>query len=355
MGHIKTSLVVLLLVTICSCGSKKPDDNRQNIKLLWRKPSYEWITSSIHIKDNSIYFGSFNDKFYSANVDNGELKLQFQTGYDPYFLPIINDNRIFFSSFDLNVYCIDTLGNLIWKTPTKDRVKNNLVEDDSLLFVSVRGDGLRAIRKHDGSLLWYLEQNSQSLSTTQPILHQDKIFVALWELDNKVIAVDKNSGGVIWTNRYPDYLSSDLAISSKGLVISIDKFYKGGQVIMLDYNTGQEIWSVPLKCEALFKPFTDNENIIIGTYDNKVVCLDNTNGKTKWTLNLLKEENADTRILSFNQDIYFGTTKRNLYCVDITTGKVVFREPFYYGISEPLVADDKIYFPTGGSELWALK
>ncbi len=124
---------------------------------------------------------------------------------------------------------------------------------------------------------------------------------------------------------------------------------------MLDYNTGKEIWTTPLNCEALYRPFTDNQNVIVGTYDNKVVCLDNGNGKTKWTLNLQYEENADTRFCYFKRNIYFGTTKRNLYCVDISTGKIVFTEPFNYGIAEPIGTTDKIYFPTGGSELWTLK
>lgn len=353
MKYFKT--YIFLSFIVYSCGSKKPNDERQNVKLVWRNPSFEWITSSILIKDSSIYFGSFNDKFYSANVDNGELKFQFQTGYDPYFLPIIDDNRIYFSSFDLNIYCIDTLGNLIWKIPTNERIKNSLIEDDSLIFASVRGDGLRALRKSDGKQVWYLEQDSQSLSTSQPIIYHDKIFVGHWELDNKILAVNKNSGEVAWSNKYPDYASSDPALSTQGLVISIDKYYKGGQVKMLDYKTGKEIWSVPLKCESLHKPFTDNVNVIVSTYDNKVVCIDNTNGKIKWILNLLNEENAHTRVCSFNQNIYFGTTKRNLYCVDITTGKTVFRESLNYGLADPLIVQDKIYFPTGGSELWTLR
>ena len=124
---------------------------------------------------------------------------------------------------------------------------------------------------------------------------------------------------------------------------------------MLDFNTGNEIWSVSLKCESLYKPFTDNENVIISTYDNKIVCLDNTSGKIKWTLNLPNEENADTDISLFNGNIYFGTTLRNLYCVNIETGKTVFKESFNYGLSVPTVVGDKIYFPTGHSELWTLK
>jgi outer membrane protein assembly factor BamB len=354
MKHFRL-LSAILIFTSCSSGTTSSDDNRQNVKLLWREPTFEWVTSSILIKDNTVFFGSSNDTFYSTNLENARIKLKFKTGYDPYFLPVINNNRVLFSSFDQNIYCIDTLGNLIWKTPVKERIKSSLIEDDSLVFASVRGDGLQARKKRDGSLVWHLGQDSQSLSTSQPIIHLDKIFVGLWELDNKVIAVDKSTGKVLWTNKYPGHASSDPAISPNGLVISIDKFYEGGQVKVLDYYTGNEIWSQPLKCEALFKPFTDNENVIVGTYDSKVVCLDNTNGKIKWTLNLLDGENADTDICSFNQNIYFGTTMRNLYCVDIANGQTVFKEPFNYGISNPLVVDDKIYFPTGGSELWTLR
>jgi len=331
------------------------DDNKQNVKLLWRNQNFEWITSSVFIKDNIVYFGSFNDTFYSTNLTDGKLKLKFKTGYDPYFLPIINSKKIYFSSFDLNIYCIDTVGNLVWKTQTVDRVKNNLLEDDSSLFVSVRSDGLRAIKKSSGTTVWHLSQKSQSLSTNQPIIFKDIIYVGLWDLDNKVLAIDKNNGEIIWRNSYPKFSSSDPALTPNGLVISIDKYYKGGQVMMLNYNTGKEIWMTPLKCEALFKPYTNNQNTIVSTYDNKVVCLENIDGKIKWILKLQNDENADTRFCAFKQNIYFGTTKRNLYCVDINTGKTVFYESFNYGISEPILDNGKIYFPTGGSEIWTLK
>ena len=348
-------LSILLILTSCFDSTKKLDDNKTYVRLLWRKPSFEWITSSIFIKDKTIYFGSFNDNFYSTDLISGEEKFKFKTGYDPYFLPIVTDNKIYFSSFDLNIYCIDTLGKLYWKVPTTDRVKNNLLDDDSLLYVSVRSDGLKAINKSNGSLVWHLTQKPQSLSTNQPIMLNDNIYLGLWELENNVIAVNKQTGKIIWSNKYSDFSSSDPALSTKGLVVSIDKYYKGGQVKMLDYNTGKEIWSSPLNCEALYKPFTDNKNVIVSTYDSKIVCLDQVNGKMKWELQLQADENAETEFCFFKKHIYFGTTKRNLYCVNINNGKTVFKESFNYGISKPIVSNDKIYIPTGGVELWTLK
>ena len=354
MRHL-TLLLAVFLFASCSRGTSPLTDERKNIELLWRNGNFDWITSSISIHGNKLYFGSFNDTFHSATLTNGEIKSTFRTGDDPYFLPVVNENRVYFSSFDLNIYCLDTLGKLIWKKRTVDRVKNNLLEDDSLLFVPVRSDGIRAMRKSDGKIIWHLPQNPQGLSTNQPVVFKDKMFVGNWDLDNIVLAVNKNNGQTIWTNNYPGFSSSDAALTPNGLIICVDRYYKGGYVKLLDFESGREVWSVPMKCEVLYQPYTNSDCVIVGTYDNKIVCLNNVNGQTRWTLDLKLEENADTKIVSFKNHIYFGTTERNLYSVDIKSGKMLFIEPFNYGISEPLVANDNIYFPTGGNELWVLK
>ena len=123
---------------------------------------------------------------------------------------------------------------------------------------------------------------------------------------------------------------------------------------MLDYDTGKEIWTTPLLCEASVKAYTDDKNAVISTYDGKVVCLNNLNGKIKWSIQLEKDEVADSEFCFFKQHLYFGTSNRNLYCINLNTGKITFKEPFNYGISNPIVSENKIYFPTGGNELWTL-
>jgi outer membrane protein assembly factor BamB len=66
-------------------------------------------------------------------------------------------------------------------------------------------------------------------------------------------------------------------------------------------------------------------------------------------------EEVASQFCRFQRGIYFGTTTRNLYCLDNQTSKIRFKEAFNYGISDPLVANGKLYIPTGGSELWGLK
>lgn len=349
-------LYILVFLASCLGGANKSTDDKKNLTLMWRKPNFNWITSSIYVKNNTIYFGSFNDSFYSADLKSGEMKIKFKTGYDPFYLPIVEKNRIYFSSFDLNVYCIDTLGNLIWKFPTEGRVKNNLICDDSSIFVSVRNDALFALNKDDGKLIWSLPQDSQGATTSQPILFNENIYIGSWGLNNNLIAVNKKTGKIVWNNRmYPDFSSSAPMLSNRGLVVTIDKFYKGGQVKMLQYESGKEIWTASLKCETGIKPFISNDNVVVGTYDNSVVCFNVIDGKIKWMLKLEKDDNVQTEFCALNQKIYFGTSNRNLYCVDLNTGKTIFKEMFYYGISDPIVSNGKVYIATGGDELWLVK
>jgi outer membrane protein assembly factor BamB len=351
----KAFLYLLPWLTACTPSSEQVHNHRQHVQLLWRNPSFAWITSSLLIKDDLLYFGSFNHAFCAAELTTGKLKLAFRTGGAPYYQPILAKNRSYFSSFDLHVYCLDSLGKLVWKHKTANRVKNNLLEREGILYIPVRHDGLWAISALDGKAIWHLPQPGGYLSTNQPLLRADKLYVGEWGLSDSILAVDAKTGKIDWAARYPDYASSDPVASPQGLIMCLDKYYKGGQVKLLRYANGKEIWSTDLKCEALYQPLVQGNQVIIATYDEQVVCLSTSTGKALWTTKLLPTEEVASQLCLFQQGIYFGTTARNLYCLNSQTGKILFKEAFHYGIADPLVANGKLYIPTGGSELWGLK
>ena len=123
---------------------------------------------------------------------------------------------------------------------------------------------------------------------------------------------------------------------------------------MLNYESGNEIWSKSLNCDLYYEPCVVNGNIILSTYDNKIISINIKNGRTNWVINLKKDQ-AESNIINFKENIYFGTMNGNLYSLNSETGKINFIQPFNYGISTPIVNNNKIYFPTGGSEIWILK
>jgi outer membrane protein assembly factor BamB len=355
MSMNKALIGLLLFSAACTPTQKSADEKRQHIKLLWRNPNLKWITSSLLIKDSLLYFGSFNKAFCAATIADGNLRLTFKTGDDPYYPPLIAGNRIYFSSFDLNVYCLDSSGKLVWKRKTAHRVKNKLLGQDSLLYIPVRGDGIWAVKARDGATVWHLPQPAGSLSTTQPLLRANKLYVGMWGLSDSLVAVDSRTGNLAWATSYPAYTSSDPVATAQGLVVGINKYYQGGKIKLLQYATGQERWSADLKCEALVQPLVQDQQLLVATYDEKVVCLSANTGQVQWTTTLAPGEEVATQFCRFQHGLYFGTTARNLYCLASETGKLLFKEPFEYGIADLLVANDKLYIPTGGSELWSLK
>jgi outer membrane protein assembly factor BamB len=351
----KVFIGLLLFSAACTTEQEPVDDNRKHIRLLWRNSSLNWVTSSLLIKDSLLYFGSFNQAFCTAQLATGKLNRVFKTEDDPYYPPLIFGNRIYFSSFDLNVYCLDSSGNLIWKRKIANRVKSSLLAQDSLLYIPVRQDGLWAVKVRDGAAVWHLPQPAISLSTTQPLLQATKLYMSMWGLSDSLVAIDSRTGKVDWATSYPGYASSDPVPTAQGLVLCNDKYYKGGKVKLLAYATGKELWSTDLKCEALYHPLVQDQQLIVATYDEKVVCLSTSTGKIQWATTLQPQEEVATQFCRFKHGLYFGTTARNLYCLDSRTGKILFKEAFNYGLADPLVANDRLYIPTGGSELWSLK
>ena len=277
----KTALICLAVFLVsCSTNREQFDDDRQHVKLLWRNPSLKWIPSSLLIQDSLLYFGSFNNAFCAAKLADGKLKLSFKTGEAPYYPPLVSKGRIYFSSFDLNIYCLDSLGNLLWNRQVADRVKDALLERDGILYIPVRSDGLWALKARTGEVVWHLPQSAGALSTNQPLLRADKLYVGMWGMSDSLVAVDSGTGKIKWATSYPDYDSSDPVAAPQGLIVCNNRYYKGGQVKLLDYANGKEIWSTDLKCESLYPPLVQDNQVIIPTYDDRVVCLNSSTGES---------------------------------------------------------------------------
>ena len=353
---IKNFLISILL--ICLLGCKKDnktiaDDNQKNVKLLWRSKEFDWITSLV-VNDKKLYFGNSNGNFYSVNLENSEVNLKFETDYNPFYKALIDNQSIYLTEYGTDLNCLDLSGKLKWKINGEINLRKDLAQNEKYLFGSVQGNGFSKLNKEDGKVIWYLPKDSNITETNKPAFFKNSIYLGLSELNAKLIAINNENGRIIWENTYKNFSNLTQFKTELGILVCLDKDFKEGKILMLNFESGNEIWSKSLNCDLYYEPCVVNDNIILSTYDNKIISVNIENGKTNWLLNLKKDQ-AESNIINFKGNIYFGTMNRNLYSINSKTGKINFIQPFNYGISTPIVENNKIYFPTGGNEMWVLK
>lgn len=352
-----SKIILFTLITFlvsCKDSNNIESDNNQFVKLLWKNSKFDWITSSLISSNNQLYFADLKNNFYSVNIENAKVDLNFKTDYNPIYKPLIFDQNLFLTEYGTDLNCFDKNGKLNWKINGEINLRNDLSGYNHSIYGSVRGNGFSKINIANGNIIWFLPKDSNITETNKPTFYNEIIYIGFSELSSKLMAINNENGKTIWENKYQNFERIKQFKTENGLLVLLDKNFKNGKILMLNFENGNETWSKSLNCDLFYEPCIVNKNIILNTYDNKIISLNVLNGKTNWILNLKKDQ-VETKIINYNEDIYFGTTKRNLYSVNINKGKINFIQPFNYGIATPIVEKNKIYFPTGGSEIWILK
>ncbi|MWB94355.1 PQQ-binding-like beta-propeller repeat protein [Flavobacterium sp. GA093] len=348
-------LIVALFLSFLSCKEANSEsENNKYVKLLWKNAKLDWMSSSMVFNNNQLYFADLNNNFYSVNIENGKIGLNFKTDYSPIHEPLIVDQNLFLTEYGTDLNCFDIRGKLKWKINGEINLRYDLAGYNQSIYGSVQGNGFSKIDKTNGKVVWFLPKDSNITETNKPAFFKETIYIGFSEFTAKLLAINNENGKIIWENKYKNFKTISQYKTEKGLLVLLDKDFKNGKVLMLNYENGNEIWSKSLNCDLLYEPCIVNKNVILSTYDNKIISLHIENGKTNWILNLNKDL-AETNIIHYKENIYFGTMNRNLYSVNINKGKINFIQPFNYGIITPIVEKNKIYFPTGGSEIWVLK
>lgn len=356
MKILKYLLLLTSLVFIIGCGKKTNllNDNQKYVKLLWRNKQFDWMPSSLISKNENLYFSDLKNNFYVIKLDNGKVNLKFNTYYNPNYLPLLSHENILLTEYSSDLSCFDTIGKLKWKIKGESNLRKDLAENNNFLFGSVIENGFSKINLSDGKSIWHLPKNSNITLTNKPAFFNDFIYLGLSEHYANLLAINNENGEIIWEREFENFDNLIQIKTKKGLLVCLTKNFENGKLIMLDFENGKEIWSVKLNCDIYYEPCLLNENIILSTNDNKVICLNISNGEVNWSLDL-KNDLVESKIINYSGNLYFGTMNRNLYSIKNQTGKINFKQEFNYGICTPIIENNKIYFPTGGSEIWILK
>ncbi|MFC2093334.1 PQQ-binding-like beta-propeller repeat protein [Bacteroidota bacterium] len=138
--------------------------------------------------------GNINYYLYAVNISDGKLRWKFKTNGAIYSDASVFENKIYFASDDLNYYCLDTTGNLLWKKPIKTKsLSSSTFYNDKVITAGINGS-IIAMDKNTGELLWTSQTNGSVWAS--PLLQGDKIFIG--SFDRNFYCIDANDGNLLW-------------------------------------------------------------------------------------------------------------------------------------------------------------
>ncbi|MEC7079580.1 MAG: outer membrane protein assembly factor BamB [Pseudomonadota bacterium] len=94
-----------------------------------------------------------------------------------------------------------------------------------------------------------------------------------------VLAVNLDSGDVLWRSRLDERLITGGVGAGGGLVIVGSR---DAEVIALDQSTGETVWIGQVTSEVVAQPIANEDIVVVQTVDDKVTALDNMSGEQRW-------------------------------------------------------------------------
>jgi outer membrane protein assembly factor BamB/orotate phosphoribosyltransferase len=328
--------------------------------------------SGIAFDSQRIYFGSDKGTFWALEKITGKVVWQFELWPKPgkeqtregkqiFSSPSLYQGRVYFGSYDGNVYCLDAeTGERQWVSFEADWTSGSpllLLEEGVLIVPAAFGlwhksGGIIALDLKMGEKRW--EQRFKSTITATPIyLNKQRNQIIVVSHDGLLRAIDPKTGESRWSfQARKSILGAPAYDGQESLVVpSMD-----GNIYMLDATNGHLRWRYENGLGNYSSPIICDRRVYIASLDKHVYCLDLATGKEIWKFRTRARVFASPRI--YGGKLYIGSNDARLYELDPKTG----RETGYFQVTEritnPLYHDpeaDLFYLVTYANEVYCLK
>jgi outer membrane protein assembly factor BamB len=118
-------------------------------------PGIYTMDSSPCVVDGRVYFGSYDDNVYALDALTGEKLWNYTTGGYVSSSPAVAYGKVYVGSDDNKIYCLDeTTGALLWDHPTGSWVSSSPAVADGMIFVGSYDNETYALNANTGDVVW---------------------------------------------------------------------------------------------------------------------------------------------------------------------------------------------------------
>jgi outer membrane protein assembly factor BamB len=267
--------------------------------------------------------------------------------------PLIVDGKIYFYSGFGKLVCMNAdKGDKIWTVDVmkdyhgrniKWGVTENLLIDGNMLFCTVGGadTNIVALDKNTGKLIWISQGNGETSAYCSPLminLPNRKVLVT--QTANSILGIDAANGKLLWRHDQPNKYSvhANTPLYHDGYLYCVSGYGKGGVMLKIaaDGSAKQEVWRNISLDNRMGGVVLVNGNIYGSDDANKAWwCIDWKTGK-----DIYSEKITNKGTIIFADGM--------LYCYG-DSGEIVLAEPSKEGFKK--ISAFKV--PFGANQHWA--
>lgn len=296
----------------------------------------------------SLFVGSQNQILYALVPETGDKKWETNVRANMIASPVVMGNYLMVATVD-SLYKLDVHTGKILRTYAFDN--ENLLSftgtpyaQGDILFVTSRNGSVYSINIKSDQLNWKYDAGSPIESA--PVLYNGQLIITAGA--GGVHAVNALNGTPAWTSAVP---------SSAGATVSAPYIYIGGldgALHALNATTGVSVWQYNPNTNStiLSSPVVYGGNIIFGSSDYNVYCIDSVAREPRWVFE------TGNRVVSSpaakDQIVYFGSYDYTFYAVDIIDGELKWKKKTEAIIkASPMVHQGTVYIGSFDKMLYA--
>lgn len=224
--------------------------DRRTGAVKWKYKSTGVPTDIIQVGSN-IYFGSFQDRWFAAELKTGELVWTFSTGVSNpechlASSPVTDEKRVYITGVDGVIYSLDAAsGRQVWKRKLTAAPSTSLAIRDKSLFVGTSDHRIYRLNSQTGDNEAEIAVEAQPVG--RPTLTGDSLFFFLEikaERAGFIVALTPDLAKVRWTHRSTRDWASERPHVARGLVIAGNC---RGELAAFQVSDGAPKWKVNLK------------------------------------------------------------------------------------------------------------
>jgi outer membrane protein assembly factor BamB/orotate phosphoribosyltransferase len=276
-----------------------------------------WIPSINHNRETLYSFTSFSPiARFSSWISRFHIE-------SPRPIPYFDGKNLYFGMDDGDVYALDAKTfNVVWKYQTSFWTWNN------------------------------------------PILGSccgNEKYIFFWTYDGAFMAIDKESGKLIWKDESADRIESSSCYIERNNSVCVGVVRDGslnqGGIILFDAETGKIIWSVSSPKYTQGSPIYSKKynSLFFGSNDGLFYRIDLDDGKIIWIFSFEWEMKSKPVLSEDEELIFFWAFNGILYGLDSKTGKKKVQYQTSAAIyATPYVDGEKVYFASLDKTIYAL-
>jgi len=301
-------------------------------QLLWHFDGLGLGYSSAAVTSKKVYSSGMigEDGFVFAIDHNGKLLWKSKYGAeftDSYAgarsTPLVIDDKLYMMSGMGNLFCMNANdGSILWQVDLIARygarnirwgMTENLAYMGNMLFCTPGGveHNVIALDRNTGNLIWTSKAKGEESAYCSPVVASHKgRNLLITQMTNSIIGLDVNTGKFLWSHPQPNQWSvqANAPFYSDGMVLSVSGYGQGSVMLKIsdDGNSIKEMWRNE-SLDGRMGGFVVIGNKIYGASDKGVkwICLDWNTGKELIAENLIKKGNiisADGMLFMYGED-----------------------------------------------------